>query len=555
MYDVGVYEVVVRDACVCVCVCVCVCMRCLLCQMSFGCCPYSLMPSQSCLELCDRVRVNARVRAYRSVADAMRVHHETLVSSYYRMCSLTIECVLLRADRSVADAMSVHHETLADGRVQIKMYPQALQQGNYPVQLKIATGSSCFTTVEFILHLMKGSKVEAFMPSEDEDVYATKTSYVGFQSMMHWDADEEDSKLSYRIFDNLDEFSFGDAPPTSQIRGQDIASLSWVVQWTSSPCLKNLGMYFYCFYGLLANTPYEWQSIQCKVVRIVEDLPPTLSFYHRNVVLRPDYREHQTRLYSIYMGQRLEIVAEATDNPSDTIDFLSLSKVDINTGDRLRASIYMVATQVGDLHGVQSLWYKPQEVASVPVLEEIVLPPIVSLSVGGPTPTNTSLYPADESRNRVISYIPNRMHSGLEMSLCMMAGDSRGLCLPIGDATERCIRISVLRCQYAVNKGEDLVHVAGLFEVNWVQMWALNPTYTMPEVAAPDSSSIINIGQMYKVRKGEDVFDIARHFGMTIKQVMFFNADLSHQRTSHWAGHLSEGSELCIVPNSCFTHV
>jgi hypothetical protein len=460
-----------------------------------------------------------------------------------------------RACRSVADHVKFSHDTLADGRVQIKMYPEALQQGNYPVQLKIATGSSCFTTVEFILHLMKSSHVVGFLPVEDEDKYAAKTSFVGFPTNLTWQADQASSKLDYRIFDNLDKYSFGHVPPSAEIQGRDIASLSWVVQWTSSPCLNNLGMYFYCFYGLLAAPPYDWQSIQCKLIRIVEDLPPTLAFYHRSDVLRPDYRDYQTRQYSMYMGQRLEIVAEAADNPSDTVDFLSLSKVDINTGDRLRASIHMVATQVGDLHGLQSLWYKPQEVVSVPILEEIAPPPFLSFSVGGPTQTNKSQYPADVTRNRVISYIPTRMHSGLQMSLCMMAGDSRGLCLPIGDATERCIHVSVLRCQYAVNKGEDLVHIAGLFEVNWVQMWALNPTYNRPDVAASDSQAIIHIGHLYKVRKGEDVFDIARHFGMTIKQVMFFNADLSHQKTSHWSGYLSEDSDLCIVPNSCFTHV
>ena len=51
--------------------------------------------------------------------------------------------------------------------------------------------------------------------------------------------------------------------------------------------------------------------------------------------------------FSVFMGQRLEVVVEARDNGQDTIDFLKLSKVDINTGDRLRVSIHLVSTQVG----------------------------------------------------------------------------------------------------------------------------------------------------------------------------------------------------------------
>jgi len=34
------------------------------------------------------------------------------------------------------------------------------------------------------------------------------------------------------------------------------------------------GSYFYCFHAILAAPPYDWQSIQCKLIRVVEDLPP-----------------------------------------------------------------------------------------------------------------------------------------------------------------------------------------------------------------------------------------------------------------------------------------
>ncbi len=113
------------------------------------------------------------------------------------------------------------------------------------------------------------------------------------------------------------------------------------------------------------------------------------------------------------------------------------------------------------------------------------------------------------------------------------------------------------RCKYAVNTGEDLVYVAGLFEVSWIQMWALNPTYTAPEAAAAHSDSVINVGHLYTLTTDESVFDVARKFGMSVQQVMFFNADLSSQKTKAWTQALPVSSELsrelCVVPNSCHT--
>ena len=458
--------------------------------------------------------------------------------------------------RTIADDLQFQHTYLEDGRLQIRMYPQALGVGNYPVQLKMASGSSSYTTVEFILHIMLDSQVEAFMPPPNEDVYRQKVASAGFPMNLTWRADERKSRSTYYLFDNIHSHTFGDVMPTARVYGAEIMSLSWRVEWVSAPCVGSVGSYFYCFIGILAAPPYDWQSIQCKLIRVVEDLPPVLAFYTRANAAQPDYRTTQASKYTVFMGQRLEIVAEARDNPSDSIDFLALSKVDINTGDRLRASIKMKPLQVGELHGIQSLWYRPQEVASVPEVEGITPPPFVSLTVGGPAHPPTAAAFSDEvSRTRVLSFVPTRMHSGLEMSVCMIAGDSRGLCRPIGDGTERCIQITVHRCKYALRTGEDLVHVSGLFEVNWVQMWALNPTYLTPEVAAPDGNSTINIGQLYQVRKGEYIHEVARRFGMTMKQVMFFNADLSNQKTPAWTGKLAVDSQLCIVPNSCYTHI
>jgi hypothetical protein len=292
--------------------------------------------------------------------------------------------------KNIADNVDIVHLFLPDGRLQIRFYPEALPVGNFPVQLKIASGTSSYTTVEFILHLMLDSQVEAFLPPGAEEVYEQKVAPVGFPMHLRWQADEVKSKFTYLLFDNMHEHTFGLTSPVSSFRGHGSGTLSWEVEWVSAPCLESVGMYFYCLHGLIASPPYDWQSIQCKLVRIVEDLPPVLSFfevvedclctmgiacmvhdvlawryvqafsctlkklnsgYHNwetllcacicpftrthNVntchqhddILRPNYRNLQASHFSVFMGQRLEVVAQARDNPSDSIDFLKLSKV------------------------------------------------------------------------------------------------------------------------------------------------------------------------------------------------------------------------------------
>ena len=66
---------------------------------------------------------------------------------------------------------------------------------------------------------------------------------------------------------------------------------------------------------------------------------------------------------------------------------------------------------------------------------------------------------------------------------------------------------------------------------------------------------VINIGHLYKVREGESVHELIRKFGTSIKDTMFVNVDLSRQTETSWSSHLPVGKNLCLVPNSCGTHV
>ena len=45
------------------------------------------------------------------------------------------------------------------------------------------------------------------------------------------------------------------------------------------------------------------------------------------------------------------------------------------------------------------------------------------------------------------------------------------------------INLNPIRCKYSMKVGEDFRHVAGLFEMDWIRLFALNPTHISPESA------------------------------------------------------------------------
>jgi hypothetical protein len=93
--------------------------------------------------------------------------------------------------------------------------------------------------------------------------------------------------------------------------------------------------------------------------------------------------------------------------------------------------------------------------------------------------------------------------------------------------------------------------VAGLFQMDWIQLFAFNPTYMTPEAAVADTEEVINIGHLYEVVAGDDAHSIMKRFAMPKKDFMFLNVDMSRQQEAMWASALPVGMAVCIVPNSC----
>ena len=112
------------------------------------------------------------------------------------------------------------------------------------------------------------------------------------------------------------------------------------------------------------------------------------------------------------MGDRLELVVKAADNPQDKVEVLGLTKLDVNTGDRFRGRIRYESERVDLVGGRMSLYYPiPGFTASIPKLTEIQPHPFMSLSIGGPRNLTKALLVPYE-RERVISFVPTRLHSG-----------------------------------------------------------------------------------------------------------------------------------------------
>jgi len=319
------------------------------------------------------------------------------------------------------------------------------------------------------------------------------------------------------------------------------------MEWT--PCLDNVGLYFVCNFALMAIAPYDWAPLHCSLLRVVQDLPPKIAFFD------PRAPSVDRDAYRVRMGEALHITARAVDNPSDPIDFLGVLSVDAVTGDAIRAKVEYVqdrgAGQVlGD--GTSLGWAR---------LVEPLLPVYLKMTVHAPAAVNSMGTSVGHVVERSIVFQPSRLHSGLGMEVCFVAADSRGQCKAVGAATTRCLTIDVVRCRYAMQMGESLRTVAGMFETSWLQLYAFNPTHTMADLPVGNTTVEIAVGHPYTFQRGETVHSVMHKFGTDLQHLMLMNADLSRQTEARWTGQLPVGAEMpqgyqiCIVPNSCGTNV
>jgi len=159
--------------------------------------------------------------------------------------------------------------------------------------------------------------------------------------------------------------------------------------------------------------------------------------------------------------------------------------------------------------------------------------------------------------SRRFTWKPHRSLSGsAPVAVCFSAQDSSGVVSANGyqlvpsKAVAACLSVTVIRCRYAVNEGENLRTIAAFYRTNWVQLWALNPEIRTPDMdLAP--GALVSVGHIYKIERDDTVLALLRKFGAARKQFEMVNND--------WAVEpdkvLLPGQSLCVTPGACGTNV
>eukprot|EP00960_Hanusia_phi_P075964 768491-Hanusia_phi.AAC.4 len=399
---------------------------------------------------------------------------------------------------------------------------QLLPDGNYPVLMQVQSDTSAYTFIEFIWHKMSLSKfsVEFYSQINHEPAPCTlETNLALFATM---------------TYNNESLLNLQDSPTVGQNQ------FSW------TPCFQYVGFHFFCVFWGDSNSG-EWSNLNCDFIRVVENLPPKIIVNISNT----------TSKYSLqataYMGQRVPIVLALLDNYKDRFKYSGISQVILaakgifmNNGE----SAFATTTYRATATRYWSRYLQEFVNATPPKILDIEWRPIRNISV-------------DETRFELSAFQdyyvkPNYMNSGLNVTICFMVINgmgTEGQCTMYGPWTEQCIRIDVVKCRYSIPPGRSLVYIAGLFKTNWIQIYSLNPLFVKADAPIVNKSVVVDIGKLYKVTEGEDIFKIARQMGINIQQVMFLNAELTQARLAQWTTTLHPGQTICLIPNSCNSQV
>ncbi|EKX37229.1 hypothetical protein GUITHDRAFT_116645 [Guillardia theta CCMP2712] len=136
-------------------------------------------------------------------------------------------------------------------------------------------------------------------------------------------------------------------------------------------------------------------------------------------------------------------------------------------------------------------------------------------------------------------------------------GDPQTIYAGGGGGGERCLVIHVQRCKYCIATGETLLSQMRFFlpGMNWLRLWAVNgnedgdprtPTIEDPFFVATDgNSTVLNVGMIYRTKKGETLLDVSSRFHTNLVSLLQLNPDLD---TSNFS--LPAGQEVCVIPCS-----
>jgi len=168
--------------------------------------------------------------------------------------------------------------------------------------------------------------------------------------------------------------------------------------------------------------------------------------------------------------------------------------------------------------------------------------------LGGELTAQEKVGGSNTTVKRVFTFRPPEKLGGLQGQTCFHSMDALAGAGG-GGKGEKCLNFRVPKCLYRVAQGQTLLDIAGLYGVNWLQLWALNKNISRPEghglPGGIKAGDVVHIGQLVLVRQGDSLERMAARFGTTLRQLIALNHDITPTRP------LTAGQLVCLVPSTC----
>lgn len=140
---------------------------------------------------------------------------------------------------------------------------------------------------------------------------------------------------------------------------------------------------------------------------------------------------------------------------------------------------------------------------------------------------------------------------GWAYDMCFYARDSGGSCGGKPHKTQHCVHVSVKRCEYALQRDQQLQELASFYQASWMQLWSLNLNIGHPDIMIYDQQ-VVMVGHKYRAGPRETAGGVAKRMGMAMRQLALLNYDLRHLLEGGAADvALNKSQELCLIPDSC----
>jgi len=179
-----------------------------------------------------------------------------------------------------------------------------------------------------------------------------------------------------------------------------------------------------------------------------------------------------------------------------------------------------------------------------------------------PIPANRtapSCLPVENWVTYELAWQPRRLQDGFVYRVCFEAvAQIRGVSMRGVGGEERvaCVDVTVARCRFCPKAGDSLQAVAELWRsTTWLNVWSGNHGLTRSDSLDPGTQiqvgPVLTVGGAGMVANGEDVTHVARRFGVSVADLLWWNPDLSDEGGAAARLVLRAEQDVCVIPNTC----